>query len=184
MTEALSFAWQRSWAPWGGLSMDDESERDTPEETRPQAHDADYGAAVIAAREARGWSRERLSVELGVGLSTVARIESLGHVPYARIQRSIRDMLGVESRTASALDAIIDATTRYEDDIACRYVVAHMAPCHLEVIGLLMGVTRERIRQIEAKALRKIAERASAELRGWLADKAERGGVEMHGVQR
>jgi hypothetical protein len=46
---------------------------------------------------------------------------------------------------------------RYEDDDHCWYVVAnHPEGLTLEQVGQLMGVTRERIRQIEAKIIRKV----------------------------
>jgi transcriptional regulator with XRE-family HTH domain len=160
---------------------------DTPEETRPRAQDNAYGAAVCAARRARGWTQMSLAQELGIGETTVNRIESLGHMPYARIQCAIRDLLGVEPPASQRTDALIDATTRYEDDRVCRYVVAHHAPCTLEMVGTLLGVTRERVRQLEMKALAKLAKNANADLRDaieWLRTRAERGGAEMHEVRR
>lgn len=42
-----------------------------------------------------------------------------------------------------------------------RFGLLDLEPCTLEQVGDMMGVTRERIRQIEAKALRKMRHRAS-----------------------
>lgn len=53
------------------------------------------GDALRAAREARGWARERLAREAGVALSTVRSIEQ-GHPPVrtatvARVARALEE---------------------------------------------------------------------------------------------
>ena len=44
--------------------------------------------------------------------------------------------------------------------VACRFGLGDIEQMTLEQVGSTMGVTRERIRQIEAKALRKLRVRA------------------------
>ncbi len=61
------------------------------------------------------------------------------------------------------LDILIDMPTRQFKVISMRYGLFDGKPKTLDEIGLEYNVTRERIRQIEAKALR--AFRANVELR-------------------
>lgn len=44
--------------------------------------------------------------------------------------------------------------------LACRYGIGGTSPMTLEDIGKIFDVTRERVRQIEAKALQKVKNRA------------------------
>jgi hypothetical protein len=54
-------------------------------------------------------------------------------------------------------EPLIDSTTPWEQDYKCQYIVAcHPGGLTLEQISSLLCVTRERVRQIEASALRKL----------------------------
>jgi hypothetical protein len=64
--------------------------------------------------------------------------------------REYRDTIGGEE--------IIDRITPFEEDDKCWYVTAcHPDGITLEEVGTLINCTRERVRQIEATALRKLA---------------------------
>ncbi len=53
---------------------------------------------------------------------------------------------------------LIDNSCRYEDDFTCRvFVSMYPQGQSLAMIGELMGISRERVRQIEARALKKCA---------------------------
>lgn len=75
--------------------------------------------------------------------------------------------------------ARIDSHTRFADDPeAQRFVEEHPGGATLEEVGAMFGITRERARQIEAKALAKFPHRLALvgnitvdELRAWLASR-------------
>lgn len=70
-----------------------------------------------------------------------------------------------------ALDAALDSLTAREAAvIAMRFGLADGESKTLETIGRAFGVTRERIRQIEAKALKKLREPERADALRWCAD--------------
>ncbi len=53
-------------------------------------------------------------------------------------------------------DIKCDWWVKSEDHLNCTWVAVNSGPYTLEEIGMMMGITRERVRQIEAKALRKL----------------------------
>jgi len=60
-------------------------------------------------------------------------------------------------------ESILDPDLPYEEDDRCWYVtVVHPDGLTLEQVGSLLGITRERVRQIEAKSLLRLAENAEA----------------------
>jgi RNA polymerase sigma factor (sigma-70 family) len=76
------------------------------------------------------------------------------------VDRELREKVG---KTLKVL------TTREEEIIRMRYGIERDTPYTLEEIGRVMGLSRERVRQIEATALKKIqAAEQSADLREFL----------------
>jgi RNA polymerase primary sigma factor len=60
-------------------------------------------------------------------------------------------------------------TQREKDIISLRYGLTTGEPCTLEEVGGLFNLSRERVRQIQSKAMRKLRRpQVAARLRGWL----------------
>ena len=62
-----------------------------------------------------------------------------------------------QTEMAQQLERILDTLTpREQTVIRLRFGIGHDQSCTLEQVGQSLSVTRERIRQIEAKALKKL----------------------------
>ena len=60
-------------------------------------------------------------------------------------------------------------TEREKDVISLRYGLSSTRPCTLEEVGCFFNLSRERVRQIQSKAMRKLRRPQVAErLKGWL----------------
>jgi hypothetical protein len=75
--------------------------------------------------------------------------------------------------TIDHINAAREPVVAFDDDVeraSCALDVADGGPVELQVIGDMLGVTRERVRQIEAAALVKLRRRLdSSMLEGWAA---------------
>jgi hypothetical protein len=64
-----------------------------------------------------------------------------------------------EAVTEICRDNTCEWFVKREEFCNCTWVACHFGPFTLEEVGDMMGVTRERIRQIEAKALKKLQQK-------------------------
>lgn len=67
-------------------------------------------------------------------------------------------------------DVLSDVLTEREKDvISLRYGLASTQPCTLEEVGSIFNLSRERVRQIQSKAMRKLRRpQVARRLKGWL----------------
>ncbi len=118
---------------------------------------------IVQARKA---SQEAVSLDLRVGGDGDA---FLGDFVEDRDAPALEDAVSeslMREQLREALDALGDREGRV---LRLRYGLDDGHPQTLEEVGKVFGVTRERIRQIEAKAIRKLRQPArSAKLRDYL----------------
>lgn len=103
------------------------------------------------------WSTLPLGItpDVEIAARTGLDAEAIGR---ARRRRGIPPAPRADRARASG--AVVDEHTAYVDDVSCQlFVGAFPDGMSLEEIGDAMGVTRERIRQIETRALPKLGKR-------------------------
>lgn len=133
------------------------------------------------SREARAFESEKkrppkadeLAERLGISLQKLKMLESIPEEPTAiddefddaLIDASAHDRLVskdpfescVESQFRRAVDTVVSSLKPKEEKVTrLRFGLGGIAPHTLEEVGTAYGLTRERIRQIEAKALGKL----------------------------
>jgi len=75
---------------------------------------------------------------------------------YVDCNELAEELISKNELKQSVLDILKTLTPREEKVMCMRFGIGYANPMTLEEVGNLMGVTRERIRQIEAKAIRKL----------------------------
>jgi len=111
---------------------------------------------VKQVREVRSAARAVASLDKPVGEDESASFGDL----VASDERTPDEQVEVELTERALHDAIAELSTREQEIINLRYGLSGAAdPKSLEEIGRIMGITRERVRQLEKEALRRLAER-------------------------
>lgn len=72
-----------------------------------------------------------------------------------------------DARAHEMVERSVDPELPYEEDETCQRLVEEYGPMTLEEIGHVIGVTRERVRQIELNAIRKLRAHGPASKRLW-----------------
>ncbi len=119
-------------------------------------------------------SEEEISAEMGMSVQKVQEILRISHLPLSLempvgeengqlsdfiedvTQRSFEKNMVNESLKATLQDVLNDLHDREERVLKLRFGIEDGIPKTLEEVGQIFNVTRERIRQIEAKALEKL----------------------------
>jgi RNA polymerase primary sigma factor len=108
---------------------------------------------VERVRDVLGLTREPISLETPVGDEGDARLGDFVEDTHAA---SPSDALGESDLSSHAREALKTLTPREERILRLRFGIDQKSDHTLEEVGTQFGVTRERIRQIEAKALAKL----------------------------
>jgi RNA polymerase primary sigma factor len=111
---------------------------------------------VKQVREVQSAARAVASLDKSVGADDSAAFGDL----FASDERSPEEQVELELTEKALHDAVADLGEREQQILNLRYGLKGTEdPKSLEEIGRILGITRERVRQIEGEALRRLAER-------------------------
>jgi len=78
------------------------------------------------------------------------------------------------SVTEICRDSTCEWLLKNETFLNCTWVACNFGPFTLEEVGTMMGVTRERIRQIEAKAIKRLQQKKRSDQLRDFSDESDR----------
>jgi RNA polymerase primary sigma factor len=111
---------------------------------------------VKQVREVRTAARAVASLDRPVGEDDSATFGDL----FASDEKSPDEQVEVELTERALHHAVSELSDREQQILKLRYALdGNAEPKSLEEIGRILGITRERVRQLEAEALRRLAER-------------------------
>jgi RNA polymerase primary sigma factor len=111
---------------------------------------------VKQVREVRAAARAVASLDKPIGEEDSSSFGDL----FASAEATPDEQVEVELTEQALHRAVADLPDREQEILRLRYGLGGTAdPKSLEEIGRLLGITRERVRQLEAEALRRLAER-------------------------
>jgi RNA polymerase primary sigma factor len=122
-------------------------------EAGPQAIAARIGIPVARVEQLLAMSQEPTSLDLPIGEDGDATVGDLIAAPDAIDPHAAAEASALAHFMCEALDQL---TPREQRIVRMRFGIGDAGDHTLEEIGKVFGVTRERIRQIEAKALEKL----------------------------
>jgi RNA polymerase primary sigma factor len=111
--------------------------------------------------------RRSLSLNYRVGKDEDTELVDLLVDPETRTPEAQMSEAMLRQEISDVLGDVL--TEREKDIITMRYGLSTSKPCTLEEVGGLFNLSRERVRQIQSKAMRKLRRPQVAEkLKGWL----------------
>jgi RNA polymerase primary sigma factor len=111
--------------------------------------------------------RRSLSLNYRVGKDEDTELVDLLEDPETRSPETLMSETMLRQEISQILGDVL--TEREKDIITLRYGLSSSKPCTLEEVGGLFNLSRERVRQIQSKAMRKLRRPQVAEkLKGWL----------------
>jgi RNA polymerase primary sigma factor len=111
---------------------------------------------VKQVREVRTAARAVASLDRPVGEDDSASFGDL----FASDEKSPDEQVEVELTERALHHAVSELSEREQQILKLRYALdGNAEPKSLEEIGRILGITRERVRQLESEALRRLAER-------------------------
>lgn len=122
-------------------------------EPTPEEIAREMGTTIDKVREIKKIAQEPLSLDLPIGEENDSK---LGDFIEDREALAPVDAASYELLKEQLEDVLDTLTEREENVLRLRFGLDDGHPRTLEEVGKVFGVTRERIRQIEAKALRKL----------------------------
>ena len=139
----------------------------------PEAREAVYQQSRLAKKLQRAPTRIEIAAEMGLPLEKVEELlPALGPIdsidaPLASTDLSHADLLAdkgaspleeaIEEETTQSIQALLERMPERDRIIlAMRYGIGYPRECTLEEIGTALGLSRERIRQIEQLARREL----------------------------
>jgi RNA polymerase primary sigma factor len=127
----------------------------------PQADEIAASVAMPTAQVERAMSlvREPISLDIPIGEDGDATLGDLIEAQDAPNPHAVAEASALAQSVAEALSAL---TEREQGILRMRFGLGGTAEHTLEEVGKIFGVTRERTRQIEASALRKLRHPARA----------------------
>lgn len=121
---------------------------------------------------------DEVKVVLKAGQNLISLETPIGEEEESTLKDFISDDENISPFESAAMDDLKirmaraireELTPREQKVINLRYGVEDNIPLTLEAVGEQMGITRERVRQIESKAIRKLRVRCNKEFRDFVA---------------